>query len=478
MFRSLPFRRRNPSLEALGRRNRRKPTLEALEGRALLSAGVLDPTFGAGAGYVKTDVGSPKDEANVVAVQPWDGKVVVADDSWPSANAGTNVDFVLVRYNTDGSLDTTFGRGGVARTDFNGGNDSIEALVITPDHKIDAVGRAYVAKGKTTGDELGVARYNANGTLDTTFGTGGKVTVTGITRYQVDSAGGHAAALDPTGHLVIAGSTDGHNAWGSPSAEANLVVRLNPNGSLDTTFGGGTGEVLGNPGLWDSVVLKPSGSTYKIDLVGQDSGKDSLVQLNANGSRDGTFGSSGKVVLAGAAPWTSVRYDDLTFAPDGGLIQLSNASESSTDLPPTQFRVTRFTATGALVFDTVVDLTPLLPSDATNVDLAPSGLAVDSAGRIVLAGSLRYSSATTPTTRLDSMLVRLDGGTGTLDTTFGSGGLVTTDFGPFDDGLTCVAIAPDGSIIAAGYIDDGDGTFDAYGNPNTQNDILVAKYGS
>jgi uncharacterized delta-60 repeat protein len=461
---------------------RRRPTLESLEGRSLLTAGVLDPTFGAGAGYVKTDVGSPKDAADVVAVQPWDGKVVVADNSWDSANAGTNVDFVLVRYNADGTLDTSFGSGGIVRTDFNGGNDSIEALVLTPDHKIDAIGRAYVAKGKTTGDELGVARYNANGALDTTFGTGGKVTVTGITKYQVDSAGGHAAALDSSGRLVIAGSTDGHNAWGSPSSEANLVIRLNPNGSLDTTFGGGTGKVLGNPGLWDAVELKPAGSTYKIDLVGQDSGNDSLVQLNTDGSRDGTFGSSGKVALAGAAPWTSVGSDVLTFAPDGGVIQVSNASESSTGLPPFSFRATRYTATGALVYDHVVDLTPLLPAGATNGSLdlfgGPADVAVDSAGRIVLAGSLRFSSGTTSTTRVDSILVRLDGSTGNLDATFGDGGLVTTDFGPFDDGLTCVAIAPDGSIIAAGYIDDGDGTFDANGNQNWQKDILVARYQS
>jgi uncharacterized delta-60 repeat protein len=461
---------------------RRRPTLESLEGRSLLTAGVLDPTFGAGAGYVKTDVGSPKDAANVVAVQPWDGKIVVADDSWESANAGTNVDFVLVRYNADGTLDTTFGSGGVVRTDFNGGNDSIEALVITPDHKIDAIGRAYVAKGKTTGDELGVARYNANGTLDTTFGTGGKVTVTGLTGDQVDSAGGHAAAVDPTGHLVIAGGTDGHTRWGSSPSSANLVVRLNPNGTLDTTFGGGTGKVLGNPGVWDAVELKPSGSTYKIDLVGTDGGKDSLVQLNANGSRDGTFGSSGKVVLVGSNQWTSVYYDDLTFAPDGGVIQVSDASESSTSLSSFEFRVTRYTATGGLIFDTVVDLTPLLPAGATNgsVNLSAGSapVAVDSSGRIVLAGSVRFSSGTTSTTRLDSILVRLDGSTGNLDATFGDGGLVTTDFGPFDDALTCVAIAPDGSIIAAGYIDDGDGTFDANGNPNWQRDILVARYQS
>jgi uncharacterized delta-60 repeat protein len=464
---------------------RRRPTLESLESRSLLTAGALDPTFGAGAGFVKKDVGSPKDGAQAVAVQPWDGKIVVADNSWDSANGGTNVDFVLVRYNTDGTLDTTFGSGGVVRTDFNGGNDSINALVITPDHKIDAIGRAYVAKGKTAGEQVGVARYNANGTLDTTFGTGGKVTVPGLTSYQVDSAVGGAGVLDPSGHLVIVGSTDGNGRWGAPYYDANLLIRLNPNGSLDTTFGG-TGKVVGTAGAysgdgWQGVFLKPSGSTYKIDVVGKNGGKDSLVQFNANGSRDSTFGTSGSVVLAGAAPWTSVYNDVLTFAPDGGVIQVSDASESPTDLPPFEFRVTRYTATGGLVYDKVVDLTPLLPAGATsgsaNLFTGAAAVAIDSAGRIVMAGPIVSNSGTTSTTRWDSILVRLDGA-GNLDTTFGNGGLVTSDFGPFDDGLTCVAIAPDGSIIAAGSVDDGDGTYDAYGNPNYQKDILVARYQS
>src|SRR6185312_15298072 len=91
---------------------RRRVGVEPLEGRALLTAGALDPTFGAGAGYVKTDLGTTGDS----------GKIVAAGNFGTQATGAVTTDFTLVRYNTDGTLDTTFGNGGVVKTDFNKGS--------------------------------------------------------------------------------------------------------------------------------------------------------------------------------------------------------------------------------------------------------------------------------------------------------------------------------------------------------------------
>jgi uncharacterized delta-60 repeat protein len=447
-------------------RRSRRPCVEALEGRALLTAGTLDPTFGAGAGYVKTDLGTNYDRAQAVAVEPWDGKLVVAENHKSDASLNSNLDFTLVRYNTDGSLDSTFGSGGIVKTDFNGGNDSINEIVFTPDQKIVAVGQAYVSKGKTTGEQIGVARYNANGTVDSTFGSGGKVTVAASTSFKYDSSNAGAAVLDSSGRLVIAGSYVGTN-WGSiytpPFYYGNALVRLNANGTLDSTFGNG-GIVLGRSGQstydgWTALRLQPVGSSYKIDVVGTDQGKQALLQLNANGSRDGTFGSNGEVFLTGDGFGGSL----VAFEPDGGFVGINQAQNFS-------FTVTRYDASGNIVFDHAVDYSALVPPGTYPAGFEPQAVAIDPSGRIVLGGGLMDSSYGP-----NSALMRLDS-SGNLDATFGSGGLVVNHFGPYDDEITCLAFQADGSIITAGYIDDGG--VDANGNLNEQKDVLVARYES
>ncbi len=128
--------------------------------------GDLDPTFGNG-GKVITDFGSGE-SANAIVLQP-DGKLIVA--------GGTNAltgDFLIVRYNGNGSLDTSFGNGGRVSTDF-GAVDRAAAVVLQPDGKIVAAGNSS-SSGFSFRD-LVLARYNADGSLDSTFGNGGKVTV-------------------------------------------------------------------------------------------------------------------------------------------------------------------------------------------------------------------------------------------------------------------------------------------------------------
>src|SRR5215471_1271543 len=136
--------------------------------------GTLDTGFGSG-GKVTTHFGDGRNIGQAVLLQP-DGHIVVAGGA-PGVNGG--LDFALARYSSTGTLDPSFGAGGMVRTDFMGDNDVALALALQPDGKLIAAGEAAGDKsiiGTPLGTDFALARYNANGSLDTTFGVGGKVT--------------------------------------------------------------------------------------------------------------------------------------------------------------------------------------------------------------------------------------------------------------------------------------------------------------
>jgi uncharacterized delta-60 repeat protein len=191
-----------------------------------LPPGTLDPGFGAG-GRVITDMGG-HDMVPMLAIQP-DGKIVAAGSIGP---IGSN-DFGLARYHPDGTLDGTFGIGGRVSTDFAGLDDGAQAVVLQPDCKIIAVGQA---NGRSGDGDFGLARYNPDGSLDTTFGLGGKVTTS---FGAFDSALG--AVLQPDGKLVVCGHAD--DFLGGEFA----LARYTADGLLDRTFGA-SGKVTIDPG--------------------------------------------------------------------------------------------------------------------------------------------------------------------------------------------------------------------------------------
>src|SRR5439155_1317723 len=140
-------------------------------------------------------------------------------------NNGINYDFALVRYNTNGTLDATFGTGGKVTTAVGTSDDAAYALAIQADGKLVAAG----ATDDGSNYDFALVRYNANGSPDTTFGTGGKVTTAIGTRDDVASA----VAVQADGKLVAAGDTgDGGNNYFA-------LARYNANGTLDATFGTG-----------------------------------------------------------------------------------------------------------------------------------------------------------------------------------------------------------------------------------------------
>jgi len=170
---------------------------------------LLDPTFGAG-GKVTTFVGSSNSYANAMAVQP-DGKIVVAGVP------------LLTRYNSDGTLDTSFGTNGiVTNSGLAGGSD----LVIQPDGKILVVGGG----GGRPNTSFHVARFNSNGSPDTSFGTNGiAIPLTFQNPNLENSVSGNSIALGPNGKILVAGDffTEETRIW-------YFLASLNSNGSLDT----------------------------------------------------------------------------------------------------------------------------------------------------------------------------------------------------------------------------------------------------
>ena len=187
------------------------------------AAGDLDPTFGIG-GIVTTDFGSSTDDAQEVVIQP-DGKIV--------AGGTRGLDFAVARYNTDGSLDATFGTGGLVVTDLYGGSyDIAGAVALQPDGKIVLAGQTRTPASPVTDQDFALVRYNSDGSLDSTFGTGG------IVRTDFGSPndeGAVSVAIDSVGRIVAVGST---YTLFSPGGRDFAVARYNPDGTLDTTFDG------------------------------------------------------------------------------------------------------------------------------------------------------------------------------------------------------------------------------------------------
>ena len=247
------------------------------------SSGTLDASFGTN-GKIITAVGSGNGIIGISMVLQPDGKIVAIGGGYSINDAG--LPFSVFRYNSNGTLDASFGTGGSVITVFGGENEYPREVVLQPDGKIVVMGDVNVAGNA---DYFGLARYNPNGSLDNSFGTGGQViTVAGNVNNRAGSL-----LLQPDGKFVLAGSR------GSLSGLSDIVlVRYHPNGSLDSGFGI-DGKVFHSTaddnGVFDSV-LQPDGkivvSGYEY-FTGELGTGSFIVRFNANGSFDTNFADNG-----------------------------------------------------------------------------------------------------------------------------------------------------------------------------------------
>ncbi len=249
--------------------------------------GSLDTSFGSG-GRISM-VFCCAGGARGIALQP-DGKIVVVEPDGKIVTAGYSYDgnrtsYALARYNPDGSLDATFGSGGTVTTPMGPQFDFAQALALQPDGKIVVGGYTHLPGDRT---DIALARFNSDGSLDTSFGTGGKV-MTGVPGYQFI----FDIALQTDGKIVAAG-TDG-----PPNFGFFALNRYNPDGSPDTTFGTNgkvTTEIGSGRAFATGVAIQPDG---KIVAAGSTEAPHpwtiGMARYKEDGSLDAGFGSGGKV---------------------------------------------------------------------------------------------------------------------------------------------------------------------------------------
>ncbi len=270
--------------------------------------GSLDAGFGNG-GKVTTAIGSKgNDVAAAVALQI-DGKILVAGSSDQGA---TGMDFVVVRYNADGSLDAGFGAGGKVTIDFGGETDRAWALLVQDDGKIVLGGEANMGS-TTTGVDFALARLNADGSLDAGFGSGGKVTSSLKSGSGTDIVRGLAQQTVGTEKRVLAVGGEGDF----------LAARYRADGSPDTTWGA-SGKVVGlfgsTIGGARAVTVLSSGEAVIAGHVGH---RFAVAQLDAAGQLDNRFGaaSDGRFVLGLVPNWNEataiVRQSDGRYVVGG-----------------------------------------------------------------------------------------------------------------------------------------------------------------
>ncbi len=232
-------------------------------------------TFG-NAGKVTTAV---NDSACIQALarQP-DGKLVAAGSSYSGNPFNFSTYFALARYDSDGSPDSTFGAGGIVTTYFGPGFVSVAGLVLQGDGKPVLVGSI---QGQFGGD-LALVRYNSDGTPDETFGSGGTVT----TKLENSSSAGSAVQQQPDGRLVVTGASN----------DGAFLARYNDDGSLDDSFGNGGIALIGTPpGQWfgNALLVQPHG---QLIVAGYGPGSAiALARLTSGGGLDPGFGIGGLV---------------------------------------------------------------------------------------------------------------------------------------------------------------------------------------
>ncbi len=394
--------------------------------------GDLDPTFGSG-GIVVTGVPGLY-YATAIAVQS-DGKIVAVGEV-DSVSAG---DFAVVRYNTNGSLDTSFGFSGAVFTSIRSSYDGASSVAIQADGKIVVAGYSY--DDIPGNSSFAVVRYNANGSLDTSFnGTG--IVRTSVGGHSRSSA--HSVAIQTDDKLIAAGGS-----WNGSNYDFALV-RYNTNGSLDTSFGG-TGKVIipvGNSyDSANSVAIQADGRIVAAGVSYDDNPGNSsfaVVRYNINGSLDTSFNGTGIVTTAFTGEFAGGydRANSVAIQTDGNIVAAGVSTNYPNPNPTFEFALVRYNSDGSL--DTSFSGGIVIMPVGNSSDLANS-VAIQPDGKIVAAGKSWIN------TDYEFALVRLNSN-GSLDTTFnGTGKVVTVTPG---NSAGSVAIQADGKIVAAGGQDD------------------------
>ena len=255
--------------------------------------GMLDSSFGSN-GTVPIEVNDTVFFCEAVAIQP-DGKILVAG---AAVSENMDHDFLLVRYNADGSPDSTFDGDGVVRTDLSSGSDDYG-------HEIEIQADGKIVVGGESGPKLALSRYHSDGSLDSTFDYDGKMVISSIniTTYGSIMCSYHEAYMElQTDGRILVGSTDS-------------LARLNQDGSFDNSFG--INGIASLPEWMNDLAVQPDG---KIVLAGG-CGCFKIVRLNANGSLDSSFAILGTATTCKLQSWDpDLTTTSIVLQPDGRIL--------------------------------------------------------------------------------------------------------------------------------------------------------------
>jgi uncharacterized delta-60 repeat protein len=376
----------------------------------LAQPGSLDPSFGSD-GIVTT----PGTTFGAAALES-NGKIVVVGGS--STASGPAV----VRYNANGSLDSTFGTAGQVTFNLDDSGAAF-AVAIQSDGKI-----LFAAPDEL---QLDVFRLNTNGSLDTSFGSSGLALVPGAAPFLTPASGTIALLADGK-ILVIAQNLE---------LGGTFFERLLSNGTPDSSFGTNGAALLVASG--QKLALQPSGQILVLNPMFD---QGAVSRYNANGSLDGTFGGAGQAAGYGTGAGLAVIESSSEFIVAGSLFTppLSPAGNN------TGFLLVRYSSNGSIdtTFGTNGVTTTSFPG---NLSSAAAAVALQSNGDIVAGGS---TAATSTSTSVSDFALARYTASGTLDTTFGASGLVTTAIGSKSSAINTLLIQ-DGKILALGTSSEG-----------------------
>jgi uncharacterized delta-60 repeat protein len=316
----------------------------------MTTSGALDPTFGTGGiTTVKIGSGAGVDSGAGIALQP-DGKIVIAG----TGHGNGSPNFAAVRLNTDGSLDSTFGSDGVVTVPI-GGAAIANAVVVQPDGRIVLGGTAYTTD--TNSNHFAATRLNANGSLDSTFGTNG-VTVLAPT------GGAWGMVRQTDGRIVLAGQRTYNGT------EAYMAARLLATGKLDTAYGqGGIVTVpIGSKAIATAIALQRDGKTVISGEATTDRGVVATVRLTSGGSLDASYGSGG------ISQFTGAGVNTMTID-SAGRVLVAGVGVGMVRLKTTGGLDTTFASGGVGFY-------------SAGTSTAANGMALQADGRIVLAGAV------------------------------------------------------------------------------------------
>ncbi len=377
--------------------------------------GDLDTNFGTN-GITTQDIDGMQNFGGISALQS-DGKIVILSTA---GDVGSR-NYAVVRLNTDGSLDTNFGTNGISITDVTGGDDFPQALLALADDKILLIG----------GSDLSFVRFNADGSLDDSFGTNGVITMA----PPIVSSRVTGAALQADGKILVTGDNDGDSAY---------VSRFLADGSIDSEFGENgsiTLKVAGIATVTRGIAIQSNGS---IIVIGLNNNGLFVKRLNSDGSEDSNFGDN-SIIQPEFSTGVFASPQGIAVAHDDSLAIAATLSDESNPAEETiVLLVLRLNSDGSFMSSFGDD--GMAKLDVNPDFFVAETIALQDDGSILVAGSKQFSQMFS---NFDFIMARLSP-SGQADTSFGTGGVLTFSQGSQDIVLS-LFLLENGQILGTGY---------------------------